>query len=342
MTSPRVHISAPSRLHFGLFSFGHTDQRRQYGGVGVALASPRCELEFVGDTPDGLRTSGPDSERVAEFAQRWAARHRAEVDCDITVHRVIPSHIGLGSGTQLALTVAKGLHYVTGSPDGTVKELAESVQRGLRSAVGTYAFAHGGMIVEKGKRSDQSLAPLDQRVRFPETWRFVLFRPPKQTGLSGAPESDAFCNLPPVPTEITKRLEALANEQLVPAAENADFETFSTSLYQYGITAGSCFKSCQTGGAFASPAIQSMVALLRDWGISGVGQSSWGPTVFALVRSGADAQQLVHRVSHEGPGDFKHWQAQVSAIDNHGAIVRATSSPESMTNPSAASSSPDN
>ena len=53
----------------------------------------------------------------------------------------------------------------------TPAELAQSVGRGLRSAVGTYGFVHGGMIAERGKLPGEVISPLDARVVLPEDWR---------------------------------------------------------------------------------------------------------------------------------------------------------------------------
>ena len=41
-----VHVRAPCRLHFGMFSFGHAD-RPQFGGVGVMIDPPAVELTFI-------------------------------------------------------------------------------------------------------------------------------------------------------------------------------------------------------------------------------------------------------------------------------------------------------
>ena len=46
------------------------------------------------------------------------------------------------------------------------------------------------------------------------------------------------------------------------------------------------------GGPFASEEIGRLVDALRDHGVDGVGQSSWGPTVFAIVPNEAEARPL--------------------------------------------------
>src|SRR5213076_1599219 len=97
--------------------------------------------------------------------------------CRIHISASIPEHAGLGSGTQVALSIAAGLSALCGLPSQTPQELALSVSRGLRSAVGTYGFVFGGLIVEQGKLSDEPISPLDCRIDLPDDWRFVLLRP---------------------------------------------------------------------------------------------------------------------------------------------------------------------
>ena len=45
------------------------------------------------------------------------------------------------------------------------------------------------------------------------------------------------------------------------------------------------------GGVFASPQIERRVAVLHECGATGVGQSSWGPTVFACFADQATAER---------------------------------------------------
>ena len=56
-------------------------------------------------------------------------------------------------------------------------------------------------------------------------------------------------------------------------------------MYELNARAGDAFAAAQ-GGRYAAPAVTALVARLRGLGVKGVGQSSWGPTVFAVVRRG--------------------------------------------------------
>ena len=293
-----VQITAPSRLHFGLLSFGDTS-RRQYGGIGAMISKPELELRI--EKADRLEAAGPMAERAMEFARRWhrwAAEHTkpaSPLACRIEVVAAPRPHTGLGTGTQLGLSVARGLSALFDvAPQGPAA-LAASVGRGERSAVGSYGFAHGGLLVEAGKRPQQRFSPLVARVELPDEWRFLLVVSEQEEGLSGETERNAFAGLPAVPEEVTASLTEEILLGLVPAALERDFARFSQSLYRYGHTAGMCFASRQHG-AFASQRIARIVNTIRELGVEGVGQSSWGPTVFALLQDEAAARALAKKL----------------------------------------------
>jgi predicted sugar kinase len=69
---------------------------------------------------------------------------------------------------------------------------------------------------------------------------------------------------------------------------------FGDAVHEFNRRAGEPFAAAQ-GGAYASPAIAELIVELRALGIRGVGQSSWGPTVFAMVPDSDTALSLVLR-----------------------------------------------
>lgn len=292
----RVTVTAPSRLHFGLFAFGDETAVRKYGGVGAMIDTPALQLVF--EPAEQFSATGPHAARAAAFA-RTAAKSfgwQALPECRLEIAAAPGEHAGLGLGTQLGLSVAAGLIAFAGEKAKPIEQLAAAVERGRRSAVGAHGFQQGGLIVDDGKGSGDSLGRLAERIALPETWRFVLITPKQQQGLAGPNELEAFAKLPPVPLETSARLRQLATAGLATSARAGDFETFSETLYEYGKTAGECFASVQ-GGPFASPAIAEVVEKLRSAGVAGCGQSSWGPTVYALCADENKAQILagIHR-----------------------------------------------
>src|SRR5919112_3521064 len=102
-TRDNVFVEAPARLHFGVLDLRGTLGRR-FGGLGAAIPSPSLLVE-VGPS-DGVTAEGPDAERAATFARRFLDHHGIPGGARVVVHRPIPAHSGLGSGTQLGLSVA--------------------------------------------------------------------------------------------------------------------------------------------------------------------------------------------------------------------------------------------
>src|SRR5687767_859329 len=85
-----VHITAPSRLHFGLWSLGGGD-RRQFGGVGAMIDRP--ELKVSLSAAEKLIAVGDSAERAMQSARRWAEFHRlAPPACRIEISQTIPEH----------------------------------------------------------------------------------------------------------------------------------------------------------------------------------------------------------------------------------------------------------
>ncbi|MEX2113285.1 MAG: hypothetical protein WD845_08875 [Pirellulales bacterium] len=329
---PSLEIIAPGRLHFGLLSFGQPTGR-QFGGAGVLIDRPGLRLRVA--SHDVFQVQGPLANRVERVARHYAeslgllSSPRSTMGqgrpteapenpvswpaaaspffcqepinlpaCRIEVLDAPPEHVGLGTGTQLALSVVAGINALAGNAPLDAPALAALTGRAARSAIGTYGFLRGGLLMESGKLPGETLSPLERRTLPPDEWRFVVVLTHDQQGVSGDEGRRAFEQLPPVPPETTAALRGELTERLFPAAEQGDFATFSDSLYRYGYTSGMCF-AAQQGGPFATPRVAEWVDHIRSLGVSGVGQSSWGPAVFAAVESPTAAEHLAARLREQ-------------------------------------------
>src|SRR5437660_11631985 len=97
--SEAVFVEAPARLHFGVLDL-RGDLGRRFGGIGAAVTAPSLLLEARPATE--LKAEGPDAAGALAFARRFARDHVLDSRLDFRVHRSIPTHSGLGSGTQPA------------------------------------------------------------------------------------------------------------------------------------------------------------------------------------------------------------------------------------------------
>ena len=97
---------------------------------------------------------------------------------------------------------------------------------------------------------------------------------------------------------------------------DGDYDGFGDALHEYNRLAGEPFAADQ-GGAYASPAIAATVAKLRALGVKASGQSSWGPTVFGICASAAQAESVRERLLHESP----ELDAVLTTADNAGRAI---------------------
>lgn len=295
-----IRVVSGSRLHFGVFSFGGGANERFFGGAGMMIDEPAV---VVSVEPAAVWSAdGPGAARARTFANQFAASFDAGTIPPHAIHveAMPPEHAGLGSGTQLGLAVARALAESAGLKDTCPEALAARVARGQRSALGIHGFAHGGFLVEAGKRPSELVSPLVARVAFPENWRLVLAIPSAEPGLHGPAEIAAFRRLQTegvsLPTDTLCRLVLLG---MLPALTAGDLPTFGEALYEFNRKVGEAFASVQ-GGPYAGPRVTQLVEWLRRQGVRGVAQSSWGPAVAGIVENEDEAQQLMAAVDSSG------------------------------------------
>ncbi len=278
MTS--VHTG--SRLHFGLFDL------KQFGGVGMMIDKP-C-VEVIAERADQWSVTGPMSERTQFVIDRLVKRFRDLPPMRVAVVEGPPEHAGFGSGTQTSLALATAI-VTEANCDVSTIALAQLLDRGQRSAIGIHGFTHGGLLMDSGKLNDDAVSSLSLRIQLPSTWQVLLITPNEPESWSGLRERDAFALLKERDAPCHDLdLRRLADCELLPAARAGDLNAFGAALTEFNAKAGDSFAPVQ-GGRYASPRITTIVNELISLGLTGVGQSSWGPAVFTF---GIDTERLEH------------------------------------------------
>ena len=306
MTPPsteRVFVETNARLHFGVLDL-RGSLGRWFGGVGVAAPAPTLQLSAA--RAEAVSAEGPDAERALVFAQRFLHHHGITSGTHILINRTLPAHAGLGSGTQLALAVARALAELYVRPTDSVS-LALSVGRARRSAIGTWIFAGGGLVVEGGRpRDGEACGPLIARIQLPPHWQCVVAIPAGSSGMAGSAESRAFSMLPQPSQQDVERVAHLLVMALLPAAADGDLETFGRALTGIQEITGAWFASVQ-GGTFAAGSSRDLIQSMLAEGAAGAGQSSWGPAVYGIVGDADTASRLVGRIREQlAPGGTVH------------------------------------
>lgn len=262
---------------------------------------------------DELTIDGCVDERVVELTEKIVRHYRVPRSFKLEILERIPSHAGLGSGTQLALAIGTAITGFFGC-DASVDDLSTVLARGKRSGIGLHLFAHGGLIVDAGHSESTTTPTMIARYPVPGNWRVVLIFDREHQGLSGADEIAAFRALPPLSREQAAQLCHLTLLRLMPAIVEQDFAVFAGAIGEMQAIVGDHFAPVQ-GGRYSSPAVAQAIALCeREHGLTGLGQSSWGPTAFAFVPDQRSAEQLIAtleatRAHHPGI-EFKCYAAR--------------------------------
>lgn len=290
-----VRIHAPARLHLGFLDLGGALGRR-FGSLGLTLEAPETRVRIETAAQDAV--AGPDATRAARARDLVRAALAIDLPLAITVEAALPAHGGLGSGTQLALAVAMGVARLAARPL-TARDAARLLQRGRRSAIGIGAFETGGVILDGGKpmlptAPDVGAAPpVLARLPVPEAWRILLVYDAAKSGLSGEAETRAMETLPPFAQSLAAHLCHLVLMQALPALAEGDATTFGSAIGAVQKHLGDHYAAAQGGGRHTSADVAHALAFIEENGIPGVGQTSWGPTGFAIVGSAARGEALL-------------------------------------------------
>lgn len=289
--SPTLHVIAPARLHLGFVDLNGS-LGRKYGSLGLAINWPHTAI-FITQA-ETSSASGKDKDRALKILHSFEGLCSRRSAYTVEIEDAIPSHAGLGSGTQMALAIGSGILRLSDSKDTEemLLTLAKNFGRGERSGIGLTSFIHGGFILDGGRGSSDRAPPTTVRLPFPETWRILLVSDPHKIGVFGEREKKAFENLPSFSEKTAGHLCRLTLMKLLPSIVEQDLNNFGSALSEIQKIVGEHFSAAQGGTPWSSSAVGKVVSKLEMLGATGLGQSSWGPTGFAFVANDAEAQRL--------------------------------------------------
>ena len=289
-------IKAHARLHMGFFDL-HGGLGRRFGSLGLALARPVTEVEAsVADTFSIIGDiDAESSENIAKSVKLLQKSLNLPTSLKLNIKQRIPSHVGLGSGTQLALSLV-ALFNALYNLNLSQTQMAQLSGRGARSGIGLGAFEQGGFLVDTGKQAD-ALPEIAIRHEFPENWRIILASDNAHVGAHGMAELQAFQRLKPMQNS----LKNMVFDHMAPALARADLLVFGAYMRDLQAYNGTYFSPVQ-GGMFASRNVADALAFLQQNGVACVGQSSWGPTGFAIVESESKANLHLAQLKRQFAG----------------------------------------
>ena len=324
----RVEVRAPGRLHLGFLDPAGTLGRR-FGSLGLVVDGFETFVALTVSPQNTVSASTAAAHVEVDRAAAHLAALQRLTGCDTPLHlhlrQVLPAHAGLGSGTQLALAVGRAFaawHHL----DLPLTTLAQWLGRGLRSGIGIGGFERGGLLVDGGPGPDGQAAPVLCRVPLPEAWRVVVVMDSSRQGLSGEDERTALAGLPPMPRVVAADICHQVLMRVLPGAACGDFAPFADGITQIQEQLGAHFAAAQSGDAFTSVAVGRLIRWMGQASRHGegsraaIGQSSWGPTGFAILPGQAQAEALVAAARSAGQVS-PELQIHVVAARNHGATL---------------------
>ena len=288
----KVSVTTSARLHMGFFDLNGNLGRR-FGSIGVSLQAPMTSL--VATPATSISEQGPVSARATKIAEQLMQSLALHGDVHIQILEAIPEHSGLGSGTQLAVGIGMAISRLYGL-SLTVRDIAVLTQRGMRSGVGLGTFLHGGLIVDGGRAENSASPPVIAHADFPEDWPILLIFDHSHQGVHGAQEIAAFKELPDFPAESSAILCRHVLMQALPAIAERDLKSFGQAIQALQALTGDYFAPAQGGARYTSPLVAKVLSALQQNGVDCFGQSSWGPTGFAVFESEAQAEILLQQL----------------------------------------------
>ena len=320
-----VSVRALARLHLGFLDM-HGDLGRKFGSLGLSITN--VETSLTANYSDKIDITGIFLKRAENYAEQILSHFGIDGGVRLSIHSAIPEHAGLGSGTQLSLAIANAIVHLYQLPDHHPAHLAAILHRGARSGIGVGTFMHGGFVVDGGRGEKTKVPPVITHLSFPEHWRIILVFDDEVEGINGVEERQAFNTLPTMEKDISATLCRLTMMQVLPAIVEQDCSQFGSAITEIQNIIGDYFSIVQ-GGRYTSPFLKSILDTMGNMGATGMGQSSWGPTGFAIfpnetiafralkkIRDKWKAQSRLRFVLSEG---FNH-QAEISVSEQQPPI----------------------
>jgi len=286
-----VRVSAGARLHFGFGNLSLSHERL-YGALGAALAEPRTVVEA--EPADDLRVEAP--EPVRDDTLEYATRVCDLLGVDgaaVSVPSAIPRHVGLGSGTQLALAVLAAIARAHDRAPAC-RERAPALGRGGRSGVGVAGFEAGGFVLDAGHPTARfttdrpadgtwSVPAVAARHPVPEDWRFLLVVPDAEPGRNGREEDASMRSaVERADADRADRVAGVIARRVLPAIAGGRVTDFGEAVAEVGRLNGAWYADEQ-GGVYRPPVGDLVATLEESSAVDGAGQSSWGPAVYGVT-----------------------------------------------------------
>jgi beta-ribofuranosylaminobenzene 5'-phosphate synthase len=306
----QLRVTTPCRIHLSLIDEnGYTG--RVDGGIGLMLDRPNIVLE-VSNSADEFKIEchryyRESVEVINEKASKiFKHFHINNKNFHFHLKRYYPSHVGLGSKTQLSLAIATAITKLK-NLKCELNYLTRLVERGGTSGIGWKGFEIGGFILDgghefgKGKEKETFLPSSASisagpaltifRHNIPENWRFILVIPDVKKGAFGDEEISIFQKHAPIPREEVNEVSHQILMKIIPGIIKNDLKCFGEGIKRIQSIG---FKKVEIN--LQHDIVKNLMEYFEDYGLKAYGMSSFGPSVVGIVESDSEAEELLKQV----------------------------------------------
>ena len=317
-----IKISSYARLNFGLIDLSKTPFRVD-GASGLAINIPAANVELKKSDQVQLQFTCNNKKRCEAVVKRCIKKIDGE-KFSLKVESLIDTHVGLGSGTQLAMAIVTAFNEEY-QLRMSLDEMACLAGSGGTSNIGIYSFLHGGFNLDSGrlfpeekneigpgeKFTFSKLSPLLLRMDMPQ-WHLCIVIPKIKKRIYDVMEEDLFQEYTPIAEEDVNALCKCLLTGVLPAIKTESFFAFCRSIeqcMQYG------FKKKEIG-SYGS-LIYDTFLNLKNKGAEGVGMSSFGPAVFGFYETYEKAKLAYEELK----ASYLYDQVYLTTPRNQGASI---------------------
>jgi len=304
-----VSVKAGYRIHMGFYRF--LDEPFIYGSLGAAIEIPQFTLTVKECDKLSIEASSDYAKELIKHVSDYLGVR----DVCVSLSGYVKHHVGLGSTTRIVMAALVGITTLK-RMDVNVIDLAFKLGRGKVSSVGIYSFMYGNLVVDTGFKVSNSSRGYPKPlviIPIPRDWYVVIALPEDRIGLREDEENKILSNV-----EVFHDQSDLYKHvvTLMTAAMHKDFKLFSESLRNIQLLTGKYFSKYQ-GGIFCCDVSYDIIKIMEENGIKGVGQSSWGPTVYGFTNSYLKAVEVrnnIHSYFYKKGIKGKVWITNIAQI----------------------------
>jgi|GEM_PF-685526 len=301
-----IEIGAPASLPLGLVKY-ENDAGSKTAVLGLTVQHP--PIQIFAQAHSKLQITGARSDKGYEQAVRFLQYHQLKQQAEIEIESTIPNQVGLGSEALMGLSLAKALSWIHDLPSEKQEIMAMAKALGLepQQALETWGFERGGLLLVDTEPDTENSVPQllrRQEIEHPEkeAWAFVFYFPDIPEGTSETLEADRWAALLKATPYLSSETGRLVDEELWPAVENNNIETFGKSL----LTLHQMNEEALVKAGFPLNIMdedQAVLDLMRDSGAVAWGQNLMGLSCYGLIKGG-QASRILRKKLRDHVGFF--------------------------------------